>query len=187
MPQDWLNIGWKILMLRGVMAIIFGFIAILAPITAAIAFVLLWGIWALADGIGSFVQAFQNDGERSRWLHILMGVISLAAAFVAITSPGLTAVTLTWILGIWLLIRGAFEFAGAFGATIAGPRWLLFLGAVLDVVLGLLFILNPGRSAVALAVVLGITAVAWGAVFLTAGFLMRKEAKKATSEAAAVS
>jgi uncharacterized membrane protein HdeD (DUF308 family) len=184
MPQDWLNIGWKILMLRGVIAIVFGLVAIVAPITTAIAFVLLWGIWALADGIGSIVQGVQNDGEKSRWLLIGMGVISLLAAFVAITSPAMTAVTLTWILGFWLLIRGVFEFFGGFKATVAGPRWLLFLGAVLDVFLGALFIFNPGRSAIAVAVVLGITAVAWGAVFLAAGFLMRKEAKAISHEPA---
>jgi uncharacterized membrane protein HdeD (DUF308 family) len=186
MPQDWLNIGWKILMLRGVLAVIFGIIAMVAPITTAVAFVLLWGIWALADGIGSIAQGFQNDGERSRWLLFAMGAISLLAAGIAITNPVGTGVTLTWILGIWLMVRGAFELAGAFSATSAAPRGLLFLGAALDIVLGLLFFMNPGRSAVTIAVVLGITAVAWGFALLGVGFWMRREAKT-LSEAAAVS
>ncbi|MEU0091953.1 DUF308 domain-containing protein [Kribbella sp. NPDC006257] len=48
------------------------------------------------------------------WL-VVIGVIAVVAAFLAIASPGLTAVTLTWILGIWLIVRGVFEVAAAFG------------------------------------------------------------------------
>ncbi len=186
MPQDWLNVGWKILMLRGALAVVFGIVAMVAPITTVVAFVLLWGIWALADGVGAIAQGLQNDGEKSRWLLFAMGAISLLAAAIAITNPVSTGVTLTWILGVWLLMRGAFELAGAFSATSAAPRGLLFLGAALDIALGLLFFLNPGRSAVTIAVVLGITAVAWGVALLGVGFWMRREASTLT-EGAAVS
>jgi uncharacterized membrane protein HdeD (DUF308 family) len=177
MDRDWLNTSWKMLIVRGVIAIIFGIIAIAWPIETAIAFALLWGIWALMDGIGSLVQAFQPGSTTgTRALLIVMGVIALIAAFFAILSPGVAAVTLTWILGIWLIVRGVFELAGAFAASTSTPRWLLILSAGIDILLGILFAANPGKGAVGIAVVLGIVAIAWGAAFIAAGFVVRKYA-----------
>ena len=61
MERDWYAVGWKMLLFRGVLGIVFGILAIAWPIETAIAFALLWGIWALADGVGSIVQAFQPE------------------------------------------------------------------------------------------------------------------------------
>ena len=116
MERDWYAVGWKMLLFRGVLGILFGILAIAWPIETAIAFALLWGIWALADGVGSIVQAFQPDAKGRVWL-VLMGLIALIAAFFAIFSPGVAAVTLTWILGIWLIVRGVFEIVGAFTSS----------------------------------------------------------------------
>jgi uncharacterized membrane protein HdeD (DUF308 family) len=181
MVHDWLSLSWKLLMVRGVLAILFGIVAVAWPVNTAIALAIVWGFWALVDGIGSFAQAFDGDSPGSaRLLHVLMGVIALIAAFFALFSPGVAAVTLTWILGIWLIVRGLFEVAGAFASTPAGPRWLLLLGAAVDFVLGALFVANPGAGVVGIAVVLGLTAMVWGVVFLVTGFIVRKEASTAS-------
>lgn len=174
MEKSWLDVGWKILVLRGVVAIVFGLVAIVWPISTAVTLALVWGFWALADGIGSLVEAARPGPGAVRFLHGLMGVVALGAAFFAITSPGVTAVTLTWILGLWLLARGVSEGILAVLPSPPAPRGMLVLSAVVDLLLGVLFVANPGRSAVSLTVVLGVTAMAWGASFLLLGFSVRK-------------
>jgi uncharacterized membrane protein HdeD (DUF308 family) len=163
------------LMARGALAIVFGILAMAWPIETAIALVLLFGLWALVDGAGSFAQAFERDTPPSaRILLSVMGVAALIAAFFAIFSPAVAAVTLTWILGIWLIVRGAFEVFAAFGATHDAPRWLLLVTAGVDVILGILFVANPGSSALAIAWVLGLVAIVWGIAFLATGFVVRR-------------
>jgi len=175
MPKDWLTLSWKALVARGVAAIAFGIAAMVWPIETAVALALLWGIWALVEGIGSFAQAFQpGTSGWARFGLIAMGVIAFVVAFFAILSPAVTAVTLTWILGIWLIVRGVFEVVGAFSTSTVVPRWLLLISALVDFVLGVLFVANPGKAAVGIAVVLGITALLWGIVFLVTGFMVRK-------------
>jgi uncharacterized membrane protein HdeD (DUF308 family) len=83
-------------------------------------------------------------------------------------------VTLTWILGIWLIVRGAFEVFAAFSASRDAPRWLLLVTAGVDVILGILFVANPGSSVVAIAWVLGLVAIVWGIAFLATGFVVRR-------------
>lgn len=176
MTHDWLNLSWKMLMVRGGLAVVFGILAMAWPIETAIALALLFGVWALVDGIGSFAQAFEKGTPTSaRILLLVMGVVALIVAFFAIFSPAVAAVTLTWILGIWLIVRGAFEVFAAFSATRDAPRWLLLVTAGVDVVLGVLFVANPGSSVVAIAWVLGLVAIVWGVAFLATGFIVRRD------------
>jgi uncharacterized membrane protein HdeD (DUF308 family) len=176
MTHDWLNLSWKMLMVRGGLAIVLGILAMVWPIETAIALAILFGVWALVDGLGSFAQAFEKGTPTSaRVLLGVMGVVGLIVAFFAIFSPAVAAVTLTWILGIWLIVRGAFEVFAAFSATRDAPRWLLLVTAAVDVVLGVLFVANPGSSAVAIAWVLGLVAIVWGIAFLATGFIVRRD------------
>jgi uncharacterized membrane protein HdeD (DUF308 family) len=175
MPVDWLTGSWKSLILRGVLAIIFGIIAIWAPIETAVSLALLWGIWAAVDGVSSIYQAFTPEGKREGrvWL-IVMGIIALIAAFIAIVDPGFAATVLTWTLGIWLVVRGVFELAGAFAAGDRVPRWIIVLSGILSIVLGVLFMLNPAAGAVSIAFTLGAFAIAWGVTFIAAGITLRR-------------
>jgi uncharacterized membrane protein HdeD (DUF308 family) len=174
MPTDFMNISWKILALRGVLALLFGVVAITWPASTVLGLAVLWGVWALIDGIGLLVQAFSGGSTGNRVLLGILGVIALVVAFWAIVHPSVAAATLIWILGIWLIVRGIFEVVGAFSASAQAPRWLLLLSAALDFLLGILFVANPGQSAVGLAVFLGVLALIWGAVFLMMAFAIRR-------------
>jgi uncharacterized membrane protein HdeD (DUF308 family) len=175
-PTDWLTLGWKVLLLRGAIGVVFGIVAIVAPVTAALTFALLWGVWVFADGIGLLLQAFQTDDSTNRRLLVgLMGVVAIVAGLFAITSPAMTAVTLTWILGIWFIVRGVFEAGAAFSSTTDRPRGLLLLTALLDIVIGVLFTANPGRAAVGVAAVLGIVALVWGIALIAVGVVVRRQ------------
>ena len=128
MREDWLGVGWKYLVLRGAVAIVFGIVAMVWPQSTATALAFLWGVWALADGLGSLLQAFQPaDSRSSRWLLVPMGLLALVAGLVAVTSPAMTAVALTWVLGIWLVVALASALAAAIG-------YGLFAGAPGDVI-----------------------------------------------------
>jgi uncharacterized membrane protein HdeD (DUF308 family) len=170
---DPLKIAWQLLLIRGVAGIIFGIVAMIWPIHTAIALAILWGVWALFDGVGWLIQAFGPMRTSGRVWSIIMGIIALLAAFFAIFSPAMAAVTLTWILGIWLIVRGGFEFFAAFGAE-GWTRWLVLLGGVVSVVLGVLFVANPGRSAVAVTFTLGLFALIWGIVQVLAAWAGRR-------------
>jgi uncharacterized membrane protein HdeD (DUF308 family) len=182
MDGDMLVVAWKSLVLRGALAIVFGIFAVAWPISTVVTLAVLWGIWALIDGIGLFVAAADREGPAGgRLLTVLMGVIALLAAFYGIFSPAVTAVTLTWILGIWLMVRGVFGLLAALMSTTPLPRGAVALSGILDIVIGILFAANPGRSAIGLAVLLGILAIAWGVVLVGAGFAVRRGAQQLTA------
>jgi len=87
----------------------------------------------------------------------------------------MTASALTWLLGIWLIVRGLLELAGAAVGSGTTGRGFLVATGVVDLALGALFAANPGRSAVGIAWLLGLVAIVWGVVFLVIGLVARKQ------------
>jgi uncharacterized membrane protein HdeD (DUF308 family) len=178
-PKDLLTAAWKLLLLRGVIGIVLGIILVAWPEATIVVLMVLVGIWALIDGIGLAAQVFDKGaGAGQRVLFGVMALVALVVALVAIFRPGLAASAVTWFIGIWLLVRGLFELVGAFSSTVTAPRWLLVVGALLDLVLGWLFVANPGNSAKAVAVVIGILAIAWGVVFVVLALAARSATKE---------
>jgi uncharacterized membrane protein HdeD (DUF308 family) len=175
MDQELFTSSWKMMVVRGVVGIVIGILAIVWPIETAIALMVLWGFWALLEGISLLVQAFRSSTQGSRLGRGVLGVIALIVAFFAIFSPDVTAKALTWIFGLWLIIRGVVEVFTAFSSYRLTPRWLLLLGAALSILLGVFFVVNPGGGVVGIAVWLGLIAVCWGVVFVVTGFMLRRE------------
>lgn len=161
--------GWVVLVARGVIGVIFGVVAMTWPLSTVVGLAILWGVWALADGVSALVQAAQPGATRVRLAFAAMGVVALVAAVLAIFSPALTAVALTWVLGLWLLVRGSLECVLALVSVAPASRAGMFLSGLIDIGLGVLFVTNPGRSAIGVAVVLGLAALAWGVVLVVLG------------------
>ncbi len=58
-----------------------------------------------------------------------------------------------------------------------GPRWLYFLTGAVDLAIGILFVANPGKAAVSIAVLLGALAVVVGVMQIFNGFVLRRDVK----------
>lgn len=57
-------------------------------------------------------------------LYVIIGVVSVLAGIIAVTQPVYTAVSLTWAVGIWLIVRAGFEAYDAFAVEVGAMRWL---------------------------------------------------------------
>ncbi len=183
--MDMTRFSWKLLVVRGVIGIVFGIVAMVWPISTVVGLVVLFGAWALIDGAGAIAAALRGGGAGMRLAHALLALVSLAVAFFALARPIDTAATLTWLLGIWLVFRGGVEIAATLLGRREGSLLLGLLAAGLSVLAGILFAANPGQAAVALTWVIGLTALLWGVVFLAAGLAMRRQVASIPDDAAA--
>lgn len=181
--MELLHASWKWLLVRGALGILFGILAIAAPISTIFALAIVWGIWAITDAVGLFADAFTVGGFGSRLFSVGLGVIALLAGLYAIFQPGKTAIVLTWVLGIWLVVRGIFEAVATFGPGLPGAvRAMTGIGAALSVVLGVLLMSNPGSGALSVTTVLGFFAIAWGVVLVGLGWSVRGVAREVDAE-----
>jgi uncharacterized membrane protein HdeD (DUF308 family) len=166
--------SWQMLMVRGAVAVVFGLVAMTWRMETAVLLVLVWGVWAVCDGVALLAQSLMGRVKDGRWWAVAVGVIAVVVGVLAVARPGLATVTLTWLLGAWAIVRGGVELVTALSVS-GGHRWLLLAGGALSIVIGLLFVLNPGGAAVALAFLLGLLAVGWGVLYLVTALQLRRE------------
>jgi len=173
---------WWVIALRGAVAILFGVLAFAWPGVTLQALVLLFGAYAIVDGVAAIIVGIKDYGERERWWATLLGgLVSLAAGIVTFLMPGLTALTLLTLIAIWAVMRGVFEIVAAIRLRkeIKG-EWLMALAGVLSIVFGLYMIAFPGAGAVAVVWWIGAYAVAIGLMLVMLGFRARSLAHRAT-------
>lgn len=166
------------LIISGALAVVFGLVAAFFPIATALTLIVVWGIYALIDGIAAAVMAFRPGPGQSRGFLIFAAVVGIAAGLIAVSSPATAGGALVWVLGVWLMVRGVLEIVAAFTERAAGDRWLLVLGGVFWLIAGWLIVANPGVAALSVALWLGVLAIIWGNVLLIVGFHVRGIAKE---------
>jgi uncharacterized membrane protein HdeD (DUF308 family) len=86
--------------------------------------ILLLAIWIgvgfIFRGVATAVSAISDPTLPGRWWEIFIGGISLVAGVVMLASPFESIATLTFVVGIWLIVIGVFEAVSAFGIRKAG-------------------------------------------------------------------
>ena len=161
--------------LRGVIAILFGLAAFLRPGIALEALILLFGAYALVDGVFSIVGVF--GGTRAgtpRWLLLVEGVVGVLAGLIAFISPGLTALALLYLIAAWAIITGGLQIGTAIRLRqeIEG-EWALILGGIASVLFGLILAVLPAVGILSLVWLIGAYAVAFGVLLLITAFRVR--------------
>lgn len=167
---------WWTLVVRGVIAIVFGLLAFVGPPTFGIAMlVALFAVWALVDGVGSLLAGIRTRGQdRSWWIEILEGVVSVAAGLVALLLPGFAAEILVLLIAVWSIVTGVIEVGLAIRLrrVLEGEVWLALAG-VASILFGGLILLFPAAGALSLVWLIGSFAIAFGAFLIVLGWRLR--------------
>ncbi len=108
-----LHRSWWLLLLRGIIAVAFGVATFVWPGISLVSLILVYGIYAVADGILALIAAIRGGGVAPRWWLALGGIASLVAGGLAFVWPGLTALVLVYLIGFWSIMRGVARFSSA--------------------------------------------------------------------------
>jgi uncharacterized membrane protein HdeD (DUF308 family) len=166
---------WWTFILRGVLAIIFGIVAFISPPATIAVLVLLFGAWALVDGVFDIVAALMHRTmDRSWWLTILEGVIGIVVGLLALAFPDLAAASLLLLISAWSIVTGVIEIGLAIRLReqITGELWLGIAG-VLSIVFGVLLFLFPAAGALTIVWIIGAFAIAFGISLIALGWRLR--------------
>ena len=124
---------WWVPLLRGIVAIAFGCLAFASPGVTMATLVLLFGAYALVDGVFSLVTAIGGrHRSEDRWLLALEGIVGILAGVVILRAPGLTSVALIFFISIWAMATGFLRIAASIRLRkeISGEVWLALSGVV---------------------------------------------------------
>ena len=94
-------------LLLGLISLAAGVIALVWPSPTALVLVLVVGIWAVAGGVVEIVNGFgsgETAGTRALW--IVTGLVSVAFGVLLWARPGVGALTIALLFGLFSLIYG---------------------------------------------------------------------------------
>lgn len=179
--------NWWALVLRGVLAILFGIAAFVWPGLTILSLTFVFGFYALLDGIFALIAAWSNRSHERWWVLLLEGLLGVAAGVIAFMSPGVTALALLSVIAVWAILTGVLEIMAAIRLRREiENEWWLALGGLFSIIFGVLLLIWPGAGLVTISWIIGGYAVAFGIMMLMLGFRLQgfnKSVKQQTAGA----
>ncbi len=169
LARNWWAIG-----VRGVLAIVFGLIALFLPGATMLSLVIVFAIYAFVDGVFGIVSAVRAAQAGQRWgLLVFEGLVNIAVAVIAVLWPGITVVAFVLLVAVWAILTGALELAAAFRLGTEDGRWWLVVGGLVSLVYGALLVVAPMIGAVVLTWWLGAYALIFGVSLVVLAFKLK--------------
>jgi uncharacterized membrane protein HdeD (DUF308 family) len=162
--------NWWVLLIRGILAVLFGIMAFTLPDLTLITLVLLYGVYALADGL----SAIWVGGQARAWWFVLLGILGVVVGVFTFVYPGITAVALLYLIAAWAVARGVFEIVTAIQLRKEiSNEWLLIIAGILSVLFGAALVANPAAGALAVVWIIGAYAFVFGLMMIALAFRLR--------------
>jgi uncharacterized membrane protein HdeD (DUF308 family) len=169
--------NWWLVLLRGIAAIAFGVLAFFWPGITVLTLTLLWGAYAVSDGVFALwaaISGYGGGGAASRWWLALAGIAGILSGFIAFFLPGMTAFVLLMFIASWAIIIGVLQIWGAIQLRkeLEG-EWLLALNGLLSIAFGAFVIAQPGAGALAVVWIIAWYAILAGCIYIGLAFRLK--------------
>jgi len=166
---------WWALVLRGIFAIIFGFLAWVWPGITLPVIVIFFGAYAFVDGILLVINALGGWRRRQDlWLVLLEGLVGVGIGIITFINPAVTAIALLFYIAVWSIATGVLEISAAIRLReeVRGEGWMILSG-IASIVFGVLLIIFPGAGALGLIWLIAAYAIVFGVLLIGLGFKMK--------------
>ena len=165
---------WWVLLIRGIMAIIVGIVAIRESKGTIMVLVLFIGYYLIIEGIMKLYWAYvTRKAGDNMWPSLLSGLVSLILGVLAITWPQLTVVILIALIATHAIFQGGADIVSAIhgGGQLERVRfWLMMVGGIVQVLFGIWIIFNPIIGGLTVLTVIGFYAIVLGIVLIIRAF-----------------
>ena len=171
--------GGKNMTIFGIIAIILGIFAMLAPGLTGISVAILVGVIVLIGGILRIIWAFQAGSLGKGLLMFAIGGLTLLCGIALVANPLFASGVLTIMLAVYFIVDGIFEIAAAMRLRPeSGWGWMLF-GGIISIWLGIMIWGQfPLSGAWAIGILLGIKLFFVGLIMVMVGSAVRSMPKE---------
>ena len=165
---------WWVLLISGILWIILGAFVLQSHVDSAVLVGYMAAFWLIFAAVAEFAQLATFEGWR--WLHGILGVLFVLGGIAALTTPFQTFMVLAALIGFFLVLKGTVDFV--FGLALRHEVelwWMMLIGGILEIILGIWAMGYPGRSAALLLFWIGIGAMIRGTVEIISSFQLKKD------------
>jgi uncharacterized membrane protein HdeD (DUF308 family) len=151
---------------EGIVLLVLGTLALLAPLIASIAATVFFGALLLVSGVVGLATTLRSARSAPGWWWSLLSALTgIAAGMLLLGWPVLGIFSLTTVLIAFLLVEGVITlmYALQHRQALSGRWGWMLASGIADLVLGVLLLLGlPGSALWALGVIIGINMIFGG-------------------------
>lgn len=169
---------WWVFALRGVAAILFGLIALFNPEITIYVLVLIFGAYALVDGVFAIGVSIRGSHADQRWWILLTeGIASLVVGVVSFLNPNITAFVFAYLLAAWAILTGVFAIISAVQMRTHLPdEWMWIVSGVISIAFGIAIAVLPAAGVILWSYLIGVYAFIAGVALLAFSLRLRSYA-----------
>jgi uncharacterized membrane protein HdeD (DUF308 family) len=164
--------NWIIFLVNGLIAILFGLLALLVPVATILTMTIYIGLFILLGGLIMFYVAYRNQRAEKSYLMLMSeAVLAILVGAVIAFWPSLSLQIFLVMIGIWATIMGLLQIIVAVRMKGKVSNHSMFtLNGIITLVFGLLLFFNPLGAIKALFFVIGLLAVLAGLILVYLAF-----------------
>ena len=165
------------LTVRGVVAILFGLVALFWPGLTLVTLVYVFSAFLLVSGLVGFIMSIVTIRDNKYWImDMLLGLLELGIGVYLVRHIGVTLATFILLVGISFTVRGVVDIVRAFiSSTASGRRILTGLAGLVALLAGLVVLRQPVAGGIAFVWVLGLYALITGPLMIALASEARRE------------
>jgi len=164
---------WLLILFRGIIALLFGIMALISVEFTLLFLVYLFGAYVLIDGIMAVIVSLQERKSTRAWLIVLLiGIVGIIVGILSFIHPGNVALVIFYLVALWLIVAGFFTIISAFFRA-RGTEWLSIIGGILSIIIGLIFLFHPTSSILSIVWLLGVFALIYGIIQIIKAFQVK--------------
>jgi uncharacterized membrane protein HdeD (DUF308 family) len=171
---------WWLLLLRGIVAILFGVLAFVWPGMTLTTLVLFFGAYVFVNGAILIMNAIGSRKQKDDWWVLLIeGLLGVGVGIMTAFAPGITGIALLLYIAAWALAAGVLEIVAAIRLRkVVSGEWWLAVGGVMSIIFALLLMRFPAAGALSAIWLIGTYAILFGAILIVLGFKVHTLGKR---------
>ena len=166
---------WWLFLIRGLFGFALGVFALMFPGATLAVAVLFIGAYLVVDGVIAIAKAIQVlRSDPHWWVLLLEGILSLAVGLAIFIWPGLSVLSLAYLVGYWAVISGVLTIITAMRVrTHVSGEWLYLLFGIVSVVFGAFVLFAPATGLVYIVLLISIYGFLTGITMVALAFRAR--------------
>ncbi len=176
MNKNVLSKYWGAILFRGILAILFGLVALFWTGITIEVLVILFALYALIGGVVSIIGSFMAMKDHSNWwMYLLQGIAGVVIGIMVFTWPAITVLILLYFVAIWAIISGIIEIIVSFSEKeeVIG-KWVLGTTGIISLIIGFTLFFFPVVSIELLIWIIGVYALIFGVSLSILSFQIKK-------------
>ncbi len=165
--------NWWLIAVRGVLAIVFGVLALASPYIVIFSLITFFAFFAILSGFFILTLAFLGETDN-KGLRIIEGLIFLGAGIVVLLNPVSALGGIMIFIAAWAILSGLVHIAGAIKMRkVITNEWLMILNGVISIIFGILLAGNLIQGAGVMLMVFGAFAILSGIFSIMLAFRIK--------------